>query len=270
MKPEEIIKKAIQDYKPIHALLLFSGGHDSMVSTHLAASILDKIGFNYTVYHGDTSICIKETRDYLKTQCKTYGWKLEIRSPKEGETYKDIVQKYGFPGPTPIAHGIMYRRLKERALRRFISHEIKSKPQARENVILISGVRKAESKIRMGYKDAVKKEGSKIWTAPCFGFQKSDIENYLKDHNIKRNIVKDTIGISGECLCGCFSDKGEYDKICQHFPQAADQIDQLHDLAIENGKHWHWTQGPTEWEKLYPKDQMCLDLGMCSNCSRIS
>lgn len=266
---DEIIKKAVKDFEPIHALLLFSGGHDSVVSTHISMSILDQLGLPYSVYHGNTTISIKETREYVVERCIEYNLNLFIGSPKKGETYKDIVREYGFPGPNKKAHQIMYRRLKERALRNHVTHVIKSKPHARENVLLISGARQSESSIRMGYSDSIKKENSRIWCAPCFYWQSHQIDKYMKEYQIKRNPVKDTIGISGECLCGCFADKGEFDKIAQHYPDAGDYLDQLHTVAIENGKPWPWTHGPTKWSQLHPEGQIELELGMCSSCSRI-
>ena len=266
-----ILEASIREYRPIKALLLFSGGHDSLVSTHIAADYFREIDFPFEVYHGDTTICIKETRDFVIQTCDKHEWPLHIGSPSPGETYEDIVMEYGFPGPNPAAHAIMYRRLKERALRYYVTHVVKSSPRARQNVLLVSGARQSESRIRMGYKNAVRKEDSRVWTAPIFYFQKRDVEDYMKYWNLLRNKVKDRIGISGECLCGCFADKGEYDKLCQHYPEASEEIDRLHEIAKANGKPWFWTQGPKEWEKLHPKGQAELfDLGMCSTCSRIS
>jgi len=270
MQPKEIIQSAINKYRPKAVLLLFSGGHDSLISTHLSASILQNLNIPFKVYHGDTSIYIQEARDYVESVCCFFKWDLVIRQPEKGERYEDIVKKHGFPGPSLMAHGIMYRRLKERALRRYISHEIKTRPKSKENVLLITGARQQESKVRMGYRDAVKKEASKIWCAPIFKWSKARCEKYMSENKLPRSIVKDTIGISGECLCGCFADKGEFDRIAQYFPEAADKIDDLHDLATDNGKPWFWTQGPTQWDKMYPPGQYSLDLGMCSNCSRIT
>jgi 3'-phosphoadenosine 5'-phosphosulfate sulfotransferase (PAPS reductase)/FAD synthetase len=265
--PKEIIKKAIEMYDPIHALLLFSGGHDSLCSTHVSAGILSEMPLSFSVYHGDTTIAIKETQDYVRQVCQDQGWPLIVaRPPKESDYYEQIIKEHGFPGPGLGAHQFMYRRLKERALKHTVTHVIKSKPQARENVLLISGIRKFESKIRMGYTHVVRKEDSRIWCNPLFWWTKKACENYMKANNLPRNKVKDDIGISGECLCGCFSDKGEYDRLCQKYPLAAEEIDRLHDIAVEHGHPWFWTQGPTEWKKMYPKGQ--LELGMCVRCHK--
>jgi 3'-phosphoadenosine 5'-phosphosulfate sulfotransferase (PAPS reductase)/FAD synthetase len=268
---DEIIQEALNTYKPVMVLLLFSGGHDSMCSTHFAASYLKLKDIPFKVYHGDTTIYIERTRQYVKDQCKAYGWDLVIKSPpKIEDTYREVVRKHGFPGPNRQAHSFMYRKLKERALRHYITHEVKSSPYARENVLLISGARQSESAIRMGYQDYMKKENSKIWCSPLFYWHKINIENYMAGNQISRNPVKDKLGISGECLCGCFSDKGELDRLDQHFPDDADKIHELHELAIENGHPWPWAMGPNEWYKIHPPGQLSMDLGMCTRCHRIA
>lgn len=262
---DEIIQEAIDRYKSVHTLLLFSGGHDSLCSTHFAASYLRLKDIPFSVYHGDTTIAIPETRQYVQDVCKMYGWDLIVGIPPETERYEEIVKRYGFPGPGLGPHQFMYRRLKERALRSTVTHVIKSKPNARENVLLISGIRKFESRIRMGYTHVIRKEDSRIWCNPIFFWTKKTCEEYMKGNDLPRNSVKDTIGISGECLCGCFADKGEFDRIAQHYPHVAEYIDRLHEIAKANGHPWFWTQGPSLWKKLYPKGQ--LELGMCARCA---
>lgn len=269
MNPREIITKAIEEYNPIYALLCFSGGHDSVVAAHISSWILNDLGVRFSVYHGNTSISIPETRQYVEMVCKMYDWDLIIGEPREGERYEDIVREYGFPGPGLYSHSIMYKRLKERALRHTVTHKVKSSPYSRENVLLISGARMLESKIRMGYKDAIKKEFSRVWVAPIFYFSSEGVKRYMQKCLIPKNKVKTTLGISGDCLCGCFSDKGEYDRIKENYPEVAKEINRLHKIAIDNGKPWFWTEGPNLWYKLHPKNQLSLDLGMCSNCNNI-
>ena len=37
MTPYEVIDQAVAEHKPSHVFALFSGGHDSLTSTHIAA-----------------------------------------------------------------------------------------------------------------------------------------------------------------------------------------------------------------------------------------
>tara|TARA_R110002020_G_scaffold363353_2_gene575654 strand:+ start:258 stop:1133 length:876 start_codon:yes stop_codon:yes gene_type:complete len=263
--PQEIIQSAIDKYKPIQIALLFSGGHDSLVNTHLSSSILKSLGYNFVVYHGDTTIGIPETQDYVKSVCKKYNWELVIRKPpKKKFYYEEIVKKYGFPGPTKNSHRICFRFLKERALRSYVTHECKSKPHAIENVLLLTGVRKSESQIRMGYIDEAQKEASRIWANPIFWWSERDCEKYMLKHNLPRNSVKDKICISGECLCGAFADQGEYLEIKEAYPHVAERIDELHEMAKENGHPWPWSSGPTKWYKHNPPGQ--INMFMCVGC----
>lgn len=261
----EIIDLALEKYKPVGVLLLFSGGHDSLCSTHFSAQYLNSKGIPFKVYHGNTGIGIRQTREYVYAVCKQYGWELIEGRPPAGCTYEELVTRWGFPGPTRQSHQIMYRRLKERALNRAVTYTMKSKPLARENVLLVTGVRKSESKIRMGYTDPVQKDKSKIWCNAIFYWTKEMCEDYMLTHSLPRNPVKDKICISGECLCGAFAGKEEWSEIKAHYPEAAQEIERLHKIATENGHPWHWASGPTDWKKEQASKAQ-LKMFMCVGC----
>ncbi|KAA0992757.1 phosphoadenosine phosphosulfate reductase family protein [Dyadobacter aurulentus] len=260
-----IIAEAIEKYNPVKIVLLFSGGHDSMCSTHFAASYLKSIGRDFTVYHGNTGIGIRQTREYVYSVVKHFNWPFYEGFPKEGHTYEDLVKKWGFPGSTPQSHQIMYRRLKAYALHKFVTHECKSNPRARENVLLISGIRQSESKIRMGYKEYIQKQDSRIWCSPIFYWSETDCKKYMAEQSLPRNPVKDKICISGECLCGAFAGREEWSEIKSEFPEAAAEINRIHQIAIDHGKPWPWSSGPSEWTKHNPPGQLPL-MFMCVGC----
>src|ERR1700689_4484474 len=209
---EKIIREALLEYKPVAVVLMVSGGHDSVTNAHISASILKNIGImDFVVYHGDTTIGIPETQYYVMDICDLYEWSLHVRrAPNPDDWYDNIVAKHGFPGPTRSAHQFMYRRLKERALRHFVTHTLKSSPFARENVLLLSGVRKDESLIRMGYQETMSKDASRCWANPIFYWSEQDCKDYMKANLMPLNPVKERICISGECLCGAFASKEEY------------------------------------------------------------
>jgi 3'-phosphoadenosine 5'-phosphosulfate sulfotransferase (PAPS reductase)/FAD synthetase len=259
---EDIIRKAIELYKPVNVLLMVSGGHDSVTNAHVSASILDKLKVIYSVYHGDTTIGIKEVQYYVADICELFEWSLYVRRPPNPEDwYDNIVAKHGFPGPTRSAHQFMYRRLKERALRHFVTHEIKSSPHARENVLLLSGVRKDESLIRMGYQETMSKDASRCWVNPIFYWSEQNCKDYMKKHNIPKNPVKEKICISGECLCGAFAKREEYMEIKHAYPEVFKRLQNLHRIATENGHPWDWASGPNEWKKEQKKSKMFMCIG---------
>lgn len=265
MDAKEIISKAIETYNPLRIALLFSGGHDSLVSSHVSATILDDIGVPFVLYHGDTTIGIPETQAYVRMVCEVMGWDLIIRQPPDrNDWYESIVARSGFPGPTRQAHQITYRCLKERALRHWITHELKTSPHARENVLLLTGIRQSESRVRMGYTNTTAKDDSKIWVNPIHYWSESDREDYIKANDLPRNPVKDRICISGECLCGAFAGKEEYAEVKEAYPHVAKKIDRLHEIAKANGYPWPWSMGPSKWYKRHPPGQM--NMFMCVGC----
>jgi 3'-phosphoadenosine 5'-phosphosulfate sulfotransferase (PAPS reductase)/FAD synthetase len=257
---EEIIQQAIRTFQPKMVLLLFSGGHDSLCSTHWSATCLQSMGIAFTVYHGNTGIGIRETRQFVHDTCSYFGWPLYEGRPAKSEKYEILVKKYGFPGPA--SHKYMYRNLKEHPLRKYVTHTCKTSVYARENVLLLTGIRRSESKIRMGYSEFLKKEGSRVWCSPLFFWSEQDIHRYMEEQQLPRNPVKDKICISGECLCGAFAGKEEWFEINLHFPEAAKEIKRIHRMAKANGHPWGWASNPKEYnqsvETAPPNLMMCV------------
>ena len=116
-------------------------------------------------------------------------------------------------------------------------------------MLLLSGLRKMESRVRMGYTREVNKENSKVWVNPIFYFSDSDVREYMSKNGIPKNPVKEKICISGECLCGAFAGKEEWAEIKLNYPKVAAEIERLHEIAKMNGHPWPWSMGPTEWRK---------------------
>lgn len=58
---------------PYHTFALFSGGHDSLVSTHYSM----ENGLANCVAHLDTNTGIDENLEFVKSVCEKYDWPLE-------------------------------------------------------------------------------------------------------------------------------------------------------------------------------------------------
>jgi tRNA(Ile)-lysidine synthase TilS/MesJ len=101
-------------HKPKHAVALFSGGYDSLVTTHLTMSYMERYypKLPRFVAHINTGIGIEETRTFVRETCKQYGWTLKEYTTEYN--YDDLAMEYGFPGPA--MHGVMYIKLKERPI----------------------------------------------------------------------------------------------------------------------------------------------------------
>ena len=230
---------------------LFSGGHDSLCSTHLASR---SPRFDGCV-HIDTGIGIEQTRAFVRATCERHGWPLrEYRPPM---SYEEIVLRWGFPGPA--GHSLVYGRLKERCLWQLVRE---NKTCRRDRVLLVSGIRRQESRRRMGYVEPVQADGARVWVAPLLNWSHEDKHAYLDAHRLPRNPVVEKLCMSGECLCGAFARKGELDEIAFWYPEAAARIRALEARAAEAGVPCRWGQPPDTAKRTAPAPTV----GLCWSC----
>ena len=237
---------------------LLSGGHDSIVATHLAAQ---HPRFSGVVNHINTGIGSKYTRQFVESLCDSQGWQLRVW--KSQETYEKFVKLSGFPGPA--GHFFVYRFLKERCVRQVMSGKARK--------VLVSGARSAESTRRMGFVSPVQigepaasgkvYNPRRIWTAPCHDWTKAEQQLYMDEWGLPVNRLKILVGMSGECFCGAFAAPGERELIKEHIPDVEQEIQRLTVIAKDCGKHCEWGTRP-------PKDKAtAIESGpLCSSCDR--
>lgn len=237
--PKDVMMWAIAYYQPVKVWALFSGGKDSIVSTHLSME-----NGAHEVLHINTGIGIRECREYVRDVCYTRKWPLRELHPPD-KTFRDFVLKYGFPGPG--GHKYSYVWLKERALMK-LTRETKTKRSDR--VMFCTGVRNLESARRMGYVEPVVRTGARVWVAPIYQMNDIDMANYRKAHNLQLSEVSRRFGMSGECLCGAFAAPGEMERLEATYPEAAAQIHILEDEAREAGVHCEWGKRPKRGGRL--------------------
>ena len=210
----DIIAGAIAEHDPVRVYALVSGGNDSTVAAHLAATFGPRVD---ALAHINTGIGIEETRHYVRRFADWLGLPLIEKLPPR--TYEELVMEHGFPGPG--AHRYMYSWLKERPLR-----ELRRQAQTRrgERVMFLTGVRTAESSRRMGHVKAVQRDGATVWVAPILDFGTSDIWDYRERHELPANEVVASLHMSGECLCGAFAKPDELEEIAFFYPETAQRI----------------------------------------------
>lgn len=249
----DIIDGAIREHPATtHLFALFSGGHDSLCSSHVAAQ---HPAFTAAATI-NTTIGIEETRQFTRRTSAKYGWKLkEYRPPV---SYRDIVLKHGFPGPG--GHAITYARLKERCIRALVRDH---KTKRFDRIGLVTGVRLSESVRRMGHVHPVQRDGAQLWLAPILHWNDDDKAEYMALHNLPRNPVVDTICMSGECLCGAFAKKEELFDLELNYPAAAALIHELQRDAEAAGVHAKWGTRP-------PGGKRKPSMGgrLCSDCNQ--
>jgi len=242
---------------------LFSGGHDSLVATHLASQ---HPKFSGRVHHIDTTIGSKYTRGFVEKVCDKFNWQLVVH--KSNKSFEKVVATYGFPGPA--LHRVAYGALKDRCIYAITR-------TSKESRILVNGSRSAESVRRMGHAVAVRKgelqkDGTlrnkkRVWTAPCIDWSKSEQMLYMDEFGLPVNKLKVAIGLSGECFCGAFAHRGEREKIKEHAPDVEDKICDLTSIARKHGKPCIWGRPPGKQPPLPETGPMCSSCDLKYNSS---
>lgn len=253
-----IIDQAVRAYQPTHVFALFSGGHDSLCSTHIAA---EHPRFSGAI-HINTGIGIEQTREFVRNTCRDQGWHLsEYRPPS---SYESLVIAHGFPGPAH--HYKMYQRLKERCLEQLL-RDTRDPGNPRGKILLISGRRRQESVRRMANcTDAIqvgpKPSNRVVWVNPIIDWCSRDKWSYMREHSLPKNRVVELLCMSGECLCGAFAKPGELDEIRRHYPAAAEEIDRIVEKAKEaRQQHCVWGTRPANTKRFDVRQ-----LPLCFSC----
>lgn len=234
---EEIMNEAMK-LSPVAIRVGFSGGRDSLAVTHWMMTNVP----GCEVFHCNTGIGIERTREFVRDTCKRFDWPLhEIRAKEDcGQDYDEIVKKHGFPGPA--GHSMIYARLKERPIR----HMVRLAQSKRgDRVLIATGIRHDESVRRMRYVGReVNRVGSQLWVNPIYWWSAQRRDAYNKAHGLPINPVSEMLGMSGECLCGAFSHKGEKSLIRCVDPATADRIEALEHEVFDCGFNWGWEGTP--------------------------
>lgn len=254
---EAIIRRAIAEHRPTHIFALYSGGHDSLIALQ-AAKTFCKVD---AAVHINTTIGIEETRKHVRTSTPALGLPLlELFPPV---SFRDICLQHGMPGPG--AHLYCYTRLKERCIEKLVREH---KRKHFDRIMLITGVRRHESRRRMGNVEDISRSGAQLWVAPCIEFTTDDKESYIDQEDLPRNPVVEAIGMSGECMCGTFAGPNELGIVAEHFPATAGEIDEIQQACAERGVHAVWGTRPPKVDKYtLPLPGIPRALPMCANCA---
>jgi hypothetical protein len=140
-------------------------------------------------------------------------------------------------------------------------------------MLFITGVRREESRRRMGHVEAIQRGDRRIWVAPLTEWTKQDVLNYLQPlrGSLPHNPVPDILHYSGECLCGAFAEKGELALLEVFFPEEHARIMTLAAEAAKNGFTWQWDEQPPETFFESRRGQMALEgfeghAHLCTSC----
>lgn len=267
------LSEAVRRYDPAAVFALFSGGHDSLCATAIAAR---HPRFTAAV-HINTGIGIEETREFVRETCQREGWPLlEYRPPR---SYEQIVLADGWTGggkhlgfPGPGMHPATYVLLKERCLDALVRDY---KTRRADRIVLVSGARSEESKRRMRAQvKPVERDGATVWVAPIHDWTKPDCNRFIEARGMRRSVVVDLLHMSGECLCGSFGKAArERPEIARWFPDTEAHIAALERRVAEAGI-WNacrWATRPLEpiFENQLSFDGRTVKARMCLSCDGV-
>jgi len=204
-------KEFVEEFSIKSLVLCFSGGKDSLVSTHFVLTELEDIDIDKYVVYVDTGVMIPITTEYVKDTCRQFGWNLKIL---HGDFF-EYVQKFGMP--------TMKRRwccwyCKLRPIANFVKQ---LKPQRAE----VTGLRRDESVRRQKLKNQVYYlRRGRVWKyAPILFWSEKDVLNYIKENNLPFP-PHYRLGLKETCQCGAFSSlkqlmilKGQFPELFQKF-----------------------------------------------------
>lgn len=261
--PREIIDRAIEQYKPVAIYVGFSGGNDSRAVTHWMMNNVP----GCEPFHINTGIGVESTRVYVRETCKAQGWPLhEIRALEDcGQDYDANVLKHGFPGPD--GHRYMYTLLKERAVYELVRRAKVGRKRSAK-VLIATGARFDESVRRMGYAgQEVRKVRAQVWANPVYWWSKAERDAYNAASGLPENPVTKALGMSGECGCGAFAQRGELERWRAVDSEFAARIERLEAECLARGFTWGWEGRPPKGG--FNKDQLGLfQMPMCVGCEK--
>lgn len=240
----DILDRARATYKPIAVVGMYSSGDDSGATMIALEAWARARNVPFQVAHINTGIGIEASRVHARAVAAARGWTFSewrtdpahyIRMVTGRERHRSIPG--GFPGGA--LHSLYYRELKDRRVADLMRH-IKRGAARRDRVMLISGIRKQESRRRMGYANEINKQRAQVWTNPLLHASRDDCLDLMELGNLPRNPASRTIHMSGECLCGSMNSPGELAEIRFWFPETAAYIDEITVQVIAAGYPWAW------------------------------
>jgi len=201
-------KDFVEEYCIRSLVIGFSGGKDSLCTTHYTLSELADIKIDKYVVHVDTTAALPGVQDYVKKVADQFNWPLVVLRPE-----KDF-DAHALEKGMPSMHRrwcCFYLKIKP-----FMDFTSKLPPQRAE----VTGLRRAESRRRSKMKEVFYNKKGLVWKyAPIIDWTDDDVKRYIREHNLPISPVAKLIGHSGECLCGVFASVKSLEIVKAHYPE---------------------------------------------------
>lgn len=271
---DALVRRARRRWDPIATYCLFSGGDDSTVLAHRCREHYETLVFidtgialpgveefvrGYAAWLGK-QLVVKRSGDAYRTlvlgdarwweRYRAEGAGLDLEEFRaqdkrrhgqfEGTVrssgYRLGYYPWGFPGVG--GHGKAYARLKERRLEELVAESKLGHPRTAK-VLLLSGVRRAESRRRSRYQPLTER-GSGKYVNPLIDWSSARMARYRGEQRLPRSDVAALLHRSGECNCAARGNWWEErDLIKTFWPQwFAETIEALEGEAQELGVRW--------------------------------
>lgn len=264
---QKILNTAIETWKPVALISLFSGGYDSMITAHILHQ-LDTSGLPIQVWAIDTKLAADGWHEYVTGVASGFGWNFHIYDNQKGyDEFVELVEKCGCPYSRE-GHIAVFRRLKERAFDALLKM---NKRNRQDKVLFCSGMRRAESVQRRNSKEIERiGKSNKVFAAPIVHWPDEQCDLYRIENNLPDNPFYNTVKGSGDCQCN-WGDFINMRTLQKYSPKlAAGNVAVINKISRElHGFGWDsQPEGQEEMLKDFSGEANLTSPFLCANCSR--
>lgn len=221
---------------------LCSGGKDSMTACYVANEhrkldaivTVDTTCAFFIMINGQK---VYPAHEAARAFAESVGVPFILIKNKNPNAFRDYCIKYGMPHTSQ--HGDVYHELKWKPLMAFVRSRSKKNASGKlvpSTSVLISGVRKAESKKRViSAKPAQVDEGCKRarFVSPIIHWRTEDVWAFVREKGFKLSETYDAIHISGDCGCGAYSEKCEAMLVKMFYPDYYEWLKEIESVALK-------------------------------------
>lgn len=232
---KQILDESLRVYKPSTIILSFSGGYDSMVSSHIGAkwAKYHAHSANVITVSADTTISADGWRNFVTSTAKALSLpRFSIRNTTHFDEWSKRMINKGYTY-RKSQHKINFYYLKQVVFRALIQEYKKHRT---DRIMFINGVRRAESSDRQSTPEHTR-QGSGVFVNPIVYWTDEQVTAYRYKYNMPENPFYETVGNSGDCLCNWHT-QNSLDDLRQHSPATAQRIEPIH-----NGCKAKWGYG---------------------------
>ena len=243
---EKAPKEFVKEYCIKSLVCCFSGGKDSLVTTHFIMNELaDLYDVDKYVVYADTGCMLPTTEPFVVDVCKQFGWPLTI---VRGHFFEKA-EKIGMPR---MKHRWCCFACKVNPMQQFIKT---LKPQRAE----ITGLRRDESMRRAKLNQIYYKRKVPSWAyAPIIDWCQKMVDAYIRKNKLPEP-PNYKLGLKETCMCGVFSTPKQMLILKAQFPELFQKFVTLEGNFRKKGAAFYFNYKP-----VYARDlakQKTLDRG---------